>query len=178
MSSYDIIDENDNLINQIATYNEVHEKGLWYRAVHAIIYTPEKEIVMQKRAPSLAYHPDEIEISVGGGVDAGETPEGAIIREIKEELGISIKKSQLRYIGKTKFNHKTLTQINRFFLYSYAVCVDKKSLKMSVNPQETSAIFLITARKLRRALKVHRIKNMGRISDINSYWNYLLDSVV
>jgi 8-oxo-dGTP pyrophosphatase MutT (NUDIX family) len=174
---FDIVDEHDNPLDQAASYDDVHHKGLWHRGVHAIIYTPGREIVMQKRAPSLNYHPDLIEISVGGGVDAGEAPERAMIREINEELGITITPSELRFIGKTKYNHPTKNLLSRVFIYSYAVCIPKERMQLKINPEESSRAFLITERKLRRALKAHRIKNLGRISGEYAYWKYLLDAI-
>ena len=176
-SFFDTFDENNNPLGKVASYDDVHDKGLWHRGVHVIIYTPEKEIVMQKRSPSLKYHPNEIEVSVGGGVDAGESPEQAAIREIKEELGLRITKDQLRFIGHSKFNHKTKTQINRTFNYAYSLCLPKDQLEMKIDEEETSVVFMITEKKLRKALRVHRIKNIGKISSRYSYWKYLLDSI-
>lgn len=40
----------------------------------------------------------------GGGVDAGETPEMAIVREIREELGISLPASSYRYFTRFDFD--------------------------------------------------------------------------
>lgn len=177
ISYFDLVDESDVPTGKVASYDEVHTRGLWCRAVHVIIYTPEKEIVMQKRAPSLKYHPNEIEISVGGGVDAGETPIQAGIREIKEELGIILSEQDLKFIDKTKFNHHTKTQYYRNFIYSYAACVPSEKLNIRANPNETSQVFLISKPKLRRALAKHRIKNIGKISSLYAYWNHLLDAI-
>ena len=174
---FDRIDEDDTLIGGTASYGEVHNQGLWHRGVHAIIYTPEKQVVMQKRAPSLRYHPNEIEVSAGGGVDAGETPAQAVLREIQEELGMSFRETDLRFIGKTKFNHRTKTQVNKVFMYSYAICVPSERIRLHTNAQETSSAFLIPEKKLRRALRVHRIKDVGKISSLYAYWTYLLNAM-
>jgi isopentenyl-diphosphate Delta-isomerase len=176
-SYFDVIDEHDEPTNQVASYNEVHAKGLWVRGVHVIIYTPDYKIVMQKRAPSLRYHPGEIEVSVGGGVDAGETPEQAAIRETKEEFGIILQPSDLRFLGKTKFNHRSKGQINRNFVYSYAACIPAEKLILTINPEETTLAFTISRPKLRRALIKHRIKHFGKISSQYAYWRFLLESI-
>jgi isopentenyl-diphosphate delta-isomerase len=177
LTYFDRINDRDELIGGTASYDEVHGKGLWHRGVHIIIYTPDKKIVMQKRSPSLKYHPSEIEVTVGGGVDAGETPRHAIIREVSEELGIHLNKDDLHFIGKTKSNHHTRSQTNRVFIYSYSICIPEVALKMHIDIGETSLAFLVPERELRRALKVHRIKNIGRISSLYAYWTYLLDSI-
>ena len=172
-SFFDIVDENDHDLHYIASFDETRKKKLWCRAVHIVIYTPDKEIVMQKRASSLAYHPDEVEISVGGGVDAGETPEHAVIRELQEEFGINLKKKELRFIGKVKYNHGNI----RNFIYTYAVCLPKERLTFKPNPEETQSIFFITERELRRAMRIHRIKNIGRMAGVYAYWKYLLSAL-
>jgi isopentenyl-diphosphate delta-isomerase len=177
LSYFDVVDDKDKLTGKKASYDIVHDKGLWYRGVHVIIYTPEKEIVMQKRSPSLKYHPNDIEISVGGGVDAGETPEQAAVREVQEELGLKLNKNDLSYIGKVKSNHKTKTQMNKVFIYSYSACVPKSDLNLNIVSEETSKVFLISHRKLRKALRVHRIKGIGKVLSTYAYWNYLLDSI-
>jgi isopentenyl-diphosphate delta-isomerase len=178
MQSYlDIVDESDNLLGFKASYDEVHKKGLWCRAIHTVIYTPDRQIVMQKRSPSLKYRPGEVEISVGGGVDAGESPEEAAIREIREELGIVIGSKDLHFIGKTKQNFKTKTQIVRDFVYSYSICLPKDTLEFNASEEETTAIFLISEKKLRRALMLHKLRYAGKTTPTYSYWQYLLDSI-
>jgi 8-oxo-dGTP pyrophosphatase MutT (NUDIX family) len=176
-SQYDLVDEHDNPLGRTAAYSEVHRTGMWHRGVHVIVYTPDGRIVMQKRAPTLAYHPNEVEISVGGGVDAGETTEQAALREVKEELGVILKPQELRYLGKTVYNHRSKSHINRTFIYSYAVCVNPDRLRFVVNPRETAAAFMISKRGLKMALQMHRIKNIGRITSQYAYWRQMLNEV-
>lgn len=175
LSYFEVVDEEDNPLGIRASYDEVHDKGFWHRGIHVLVCTPDKQIIMQKRAPSLRYHPNEVEISVGGGVDAGETPAQATVREIKEELGLDITPEELHYIGKKKFNHATKGQLNRYFLYSYWVCVPRERLHLSVNPEETDSLFLLTERQLKAALRRHRIRHVGRITSTYAYWDYLLE---
>jgi isopentenyl-diphosphate delta-isomerase len=177
VSTYDIFDSNDKPLDKTATYNEVHTQGLWHRGVHVIIYTPDKKVVMQKRSINLAYHPGEVEISVGGGVDAGETPAEAIYREALEELGLDLSSHKVRFIGKTKSNHRTKSQINRTHIYSYAVCIPESELRFMLDTAETESAFLMPESSLRRALKTHRIKHVGRITSTYSYWRWLLDNI-
>lgn len=165
------------MLGRTAAYSEVHNGGLWHRGVHVIVYTPDGRIVMQKRAPTLAYHPNEVEISVGGGVDAGETTEQAAIREVKEELGVVVNPKELRFLGKTVYNHRNKARVNRTHIYSYSVCVDPNRLKFVINPRETAAAFMISKRGLRMALQMHRIKNIGRMTSQYAYWRQMLDTV-
>lgn len=178
MSRYDVFDQNNQPTGKIASYDEVYKKGLWHRGVHVIIYTPEKQIVMQKRSISLKCHPGEIEISVGGGVDAGEKPEDAILREIKEEIGITVEKDELRFIGITKYNHRSKNQISRSHIYNFSLCIDKDQLgAMLRDKSEVDELFFISKPRLQRALTIHRIKNVGKIAGQYAYWKMLLRAI-
>jgi 8-oxo-dGTP pyrophosphatase MutT (NUDIX family) len=177
MSSYDVVDQDDNPTGRIASYDEVNAEGLWHRGVHVIIYTPEGEILMQKRSINLAFHPGEIEISVGGGVDAGETPEEAVLREAREEMGLNLKQEDLRFLGKQIYNYHLKNQIKRVHNYSYAICIDKTKLQISRNASEVDAVFFIKKSQLKRALTLHRIKNLGKISGQYAYWKTLVASI-
>lgn len=173
-SSLAVVDKNDQPLNRVASYEEVHRLGLWHRGVHAIIYTPDKEVLMQKRSPSLAYHPREVEISVGGAVESGESPEQAIIREIDEEFGLKVQPNQLRFIGKSRYNHRVGPYRSRTIIYSYAACLPKSEIRVTINPSETSSAFFMKEQTLRLALRRHRIKSIGRISSLYAYWRRLL----
>src|SRR3989338_4472973 len=55
------------------------------QAVRAIIIQDEKLLVMQRDKYGSKYF-----TLVGGGIDEGETPEQALLREVKEETGLSV----------------------------------------------------------------------------------------
>lgn len=62
---------------------------LQHGAVNAIILNKNKEILFTERSLSDDFLPGYWELP-GGGIDYGETPQEALIREIKEECGLEI----------------------------------------------------------------------------------------
>src|SRR5881392_3190642 len=40
----------------------------------------------------------------GGGIDPGETPEDALVRELDEEIGLAVSPSELRYFTRFEFD--------------------------------------------------------------------------
>jgi isopentenyldiphosphate isomerase len=98
---YDYFDKNGNKIG-VATWTQVHEKGLVHKNVHGIVFKDESksQILLKKRVSGVFPDPGKIEIAVGGHILSGESPEEGLRRELKEELfaerkpngNISIKK--------------------------------------------------------------------------------------
>ena len=61
----------------------------------------------------------------GGGIEEKETPEQAIIREIKEELGIKLNKNDLDLIVKTNFNGE------KHYIFKYILKTKLLNIKLS-----------------------------------------------
>lgn len=57
----------------------------------AIITNEKKQVLLAKRFEPEAKHSHGKWEFIGGGIDFGETPEEAVVRETKEEAGIDIK---------------------------------------------------------------------------------------
>src|SRR5688572_3233038 len=84
-----ILDETGRPIDHKATVEEATDQGLWHMGVHVIIWDKTTDtVVIQKRSPLIVFNPSRLDISVGGGVKRGESPEHAALREVHEELGI------------------------------------------------------------------------------------------
>jgi 16S rRNA (adenine1518-N6/adenine1519-N6)-dimethyltransferase len=66
----------------------VHAKGLRHRAVHVFVFNRHGELWLQQRSHLKDKHPLQWDSSAAGHLDAGETYEHAVERELKEELGI------------------------------------------------------------------------------------------
>ena len=73
---------------------EINEFGLNHYAqfsqfVGCLIVSQKGEILLQKRGPDFESFPNKIS-TFGGKIEVGETPEEALIRELKEELGAEV----------------------------------------------------------------------------------------
>ena len=67
--------------------------------LHAVIIlaTREGQYIMQQRSLKAKYSPGEWDVT-GGGVNSGETSAEAAVREAKEELGVTVRPENLRYM--------------------------------------------------------------------------------
>lgn len=55
--------------------------------VHVCVFDHQGRLLIQQRTPEKILWPDRWDVSIGGGVDAGETSRQAAEREFREELG-------------------------------------------------------------------------------------------
>lgn len=85
---FDVVDQEDRVIGR-ATRREVHEKGLLHRSVHILVFNPEGELFLQKRAMTKDENPGYWDTSASGHVSAGDDYWTSAHRELEEELGIT-----------------------------------------------------------------------------------------
>lgn len=98
---FDILNEYGEFTNIIKTRKEVHEKGLWHRAVVLFIINDKNEVLLQKRSATKKMWPNLWDITAGGHVLSGEFGYQAILREAKEEINLNLTKEELIFIGST-----------------------------------------------------------------------------
>ena len=68
-------------------YPRIITEGILRRSAVAIALTEKEEIILEVRSDSLDQQPGDICLP-GGGVEPGETPDEAVVREMTEELQI------------------------------------------------------------------------------------------
>jgi isopentenyldiphosphate isomerase len=90
MEYLDILDDNGKPTGQSASREEVHEKGLWHRSAQVVIMNSDGRIFVHRRASTKKYYPGLYDVYFGGHVLSGETSIEALIREVKEEIGIDL----------------------------------------------------------------------------------------
>ena len=94
---FPVLDEYGNVIGK-ATRKECHSgEKILHAAVHLHLFNHAGELYLQKRAEWKDIQPGKWDTAVGGHVDYGEDIEQAILREAREELGLTETKPQLHY---------------------------------------------------------------------------------
>ena len=85
---FPLVDEEGRVIGS-ATRGECHNGSkLLHPVVHLHVFNSRGEVYLQKRPEWKDIQPGKWDTSVGGHIDYGETPELALTREVREELGI------------------------------------------------------------------------------------------
>jgi isopentenyldiphosphate isomerase len=119
----DVYDKNGNYLG-IRSKSFCHgpNPGVYYKPVWLWIINSNKEVLLQRRAPTKKFFPNKWDHPVGGHVHSGEDFISACQREAKEELGIDIKNDTLIYLG--EFLEQTYWHIGRVYLLEKDISIN------------------------------------------------------
>lgn len=86
---FPIVDEEGTVLGR-ATRGECHNGSkLLHPVVHLHVFNTQGDVYLQKRPEWKDIQPGKWDTAVGGHIDYGETPEEALRREVREELGMT-----------------------------------------------------------------------------------------
>ena len=111
---FPIVNERGEVLGS-ATRGECHSgTKLLHPVVHLHVFNSEGDIYLQRRPDWKDIQPGKWDTAVGGHMDYGETPEEALRREVREELGITdfIPESVDKYVFDSK-RERELVYVNR-----------------------------------------------------------------
>lgn len=139
----DIFNSEGKPLNKIALKSEAHKNGWFHQTVHIWFFTKDHQILLQQRGKNKDIFPLLWDVSVAGHIVTGEHIEIAAIREIKEEIGITVSASDLKKIGIFKSVQKhNETLIDCEFHHTY-ICELKTPLsKLTKQESEVEALKL------------------------------------
>ena len=104
--------------------------------------------MIQRRSANKKLWPNLWDVTAGGHVLAGEFGETALIREIKEELGINVEKNEIRYlVGSISTNIKG-NIINNHFNECYIITKDINIADIRLQLEEVSEIKWFTKQEI------------------------------
>ena len=153
----DVVDEKNEVI-ATASRKECHEKKLRHRGVQVFIINEEGDFFIQKRSPKKDVFPGLYEGGITGHVLSGEKCVEAAIRELKEELGIEVKESDLKEMFRFKMLFENEHELITAYILDYdnAIKIDHNEVisgeflpideikqKIKKNDKEFSPAFLI-----------------------------------
>ena len=96
MELVDLYDENRIPLGKTAERHAVKGPGEYRMVVHVCLFDSRGRLLIQKRTMEKHIWPGLWDVSVGGGVDAGETSRQGAEREFREELGYPLDLGGLR----------------------------------------------------------------------------------
>lgn len=165
----DVVNAQNQLVGLRLPMSWVTDRGLWHRGVHIVAKTIDGKYVVEKRASKIVFSPGMLDISLGGGVDSGEHPLQAAMRETREELGIHVPETHFRpqFMYKKVGFHPHYNKETKCHVYSYSVKLPVHSSELHPQREEVAEIISLSSRQVKRLLRAHRLRHIGRLS-----WSY------
>ena len=166
---FDVLNELGEFTGEIATREECHKKGLWHRAVYAFIIDNNGNILLQKRSGNKKLWPNMWDVTVGGHVDAGEFGRQALIREVKEELGIIINDDDIKYLVSSTSINEQGDIINKHYNECYLITKNIDISDVKIQKEEVSEVRYFSKGELLKRIS----NNYEDLTEKTGPWNFL-----
>lgn len=137
-----------------------HRNGTWHGSIHLwVISLDRKRVLLQKRSKQKFFFPDIWDISVGGHISSGDSPEETVKREASEELGIDVSKDDLEYMIRVQeaFTNNGIT--SNEFVYVYKLFADIDTNTIQLQEEEVSDCNWFTKKEFNELIKRKEIIN-------------------
>ena len=118
--------------------------GRFHKVVHIWIQNSKGELLMQKRSDTVDNCPGEW-ATTGGSVQAGEEPITTVVRELAEELGLTVSAEELRYC--------LMVRRKDAFCYVYMLKKDVPAESLTLQESEVAAVEWMTLEQVDRMVK-------------------------
>ncbi len=173
----DIMNRDGKLTGQVRLKSEAHRLGLYHMSIHIWFYTSNGQVLLQKRAKDKDTFPSLWDVSVAGHIGAGETAQDSALREIKEEIGLSIRESDLYFIGVHLAEKQPAPSIlDNEFHYIFLSELKVSTENLVLQKEEVSEIKLVPITLLRNDLKDVDIKKIY-VPHGSKYYNFVTSKI-
>ena len=167
----------DLTITKTCLKSEAHKNGWLHPTVHIWFYTDKGEILIQKRAKNKSSFPNLWDVSVAGHIGAGEEVINSAIREIREEIGLSVLPKDLNKIGlfKEKFVHDidyTDNEIHHIYLAKLEIDIGL----LRIQKEELSGIRLISIDDFESSINKSNSENIY-VPHYPDYYSFILNNI-
>lgn len=147
----DVLDDQGRPTGQTKTKAEILRGGDWRRVVHIWVVDDRDRLLIQQRAAGRGIFDNLWDVSVGGGVQAGEPSVEAARRELREELGLDLPISRFQLLGTWKIQPKPVASkgVMKDFSDTFLVrvaSIDRSTLNLQ--PDEVQATDLMDLSEL------------------------------
>jgi isopentenyldiphosphate isomerase len=171
----ELLDKDHKPNGQRILKSEAHKSGLFHASVHIWLYTKDKKVLIQKRHSSKNTFPNLWDVSVAGHIAFKELPIIGALREIEEEIGLSIAENQLINIGTSTHKHIHSESLTDHELHHLYICpFDSTIEELRIQEDEVAAVKLIPIDVLKFKLKEN---NENYVPHGTDYYNKIFDAI-
>ena len=167
MEFWDIYDENKQLTGRKMKRNDwCLKEGEYHLTVLGVIARPDGTFLITKRVMTKAWAPGWWEVS-GGGVQAGESSEEAVRREVKEETGRDVRNAE----GGYAFTYKRVNpdEGDNYFVDVYRFVMDIDEKDVSFQEAEIDGHMFATREQIESFAKEGKFLHYDSIKQVFSF---------
>lgn len=199
MEILDVVDEDGMPTGDRIDRETAHREGIRHRTAHVWIMRRKKnsdfheeeisgaerkmcakyEILLQKRSLDKDSYPGCLDISSAGHIPAGDEVVDSAIREMKEELGITILPKQLHFCGKRKFSFQDIFHGSPFFDRQvssvYIVWMDIEKDAMNLQKEEIEDVVWMDFNECIKMVKENSVKHCIAMEELQMLQTYILN---
>lgn len=144
---WDIYDINKKLTGRTMLRNDWHmAEGDYHLTVLGVVRRSDGKYLITKRKANKQWAPGAWEVS-GGGVQAGETSEEAVRREVGEETGLDVSQVKPEYVF--TYRREDPHEANHYFVDVYRFNMDFDESDVHPQESETDGFQLATAEEIK-----------------------------
>lgn len=200
MEILDIVDEDGIPTGDKIDRETAHREGIRHRTAHVWIMRRKKnsdspkeeangterkicagyEILLQKRSFHKDSYPGCLDISSAGHIPAGDEVVDSAIREMKEELGITIMPEQLHFCGKRKFSFQDIFHGKPFFDRQvssvYIVWMDVEKDAMNLQKEEIEDVVWMDFHKCIKMVEENSMKHCIAMEEMLMLQTYIMEN--
>lgn len=171
MEQWDIYDKYGNPTGRIIEKGSMTSVEEYHLAMEAWIINSKKELLIQQRSKHCEILPG-IWSHTTGRMMAGETPADGCIREIKEELGISVKEEEIHFIRRIirEDSYRLIWDI-------YIVKKDVLLSDIKLQEQEVAKVKWVSVEKLKNLIDNREFFEYPEIYEVLSYVESFMELV-
>ena len=174
----DILDSEGNPTGESCSKSLAHRKGFYHATVHTWFYTKQGTVLLQQRGASKKVYPLLWDVSVAGHLSAGESLKAGAIREIREEIGLTVAENDLIKIGVFKCFQKYDHGIfDNEFHHTYIAELKVDFLHLTIQKEEIEALKLVSIKTFRTLLKGSN-RNNHFIASNKKYYKFVLQCIL
>ena len=140
---WDVYDENRIYLNKVIRRGDTFKDGEYYICCEVWLQNPKGELLITQRHPNKKA--GGLWEFVGGGVLAGETTAQAALREVKEEIGISLTANEVALLK--VYKHRN------YFMDIYLVKKDVNIQNIVLDKNETVSAKWVSKEELRTMIE-------------------------
>ena len=167
MEFWDIYDENKQLTGRKMKRNDwCLKEGEYHLTVLGVIARPDGTFLITKSVMTKAWAPGWWEVS-GGGVQAGESSEEAVRREVKEETGLDVRNAE----GGYAFTYKRVNpdEGDNYFVDVYRFVMDIDEKDVSFQEAEIDGHMFATREQIESFAKEGKFLHYDSIKQVFSF---------